>query len=143
VVTGTLLYYARAVGSTILPALSSLATEQAKPTQKKIETVKQLLGYCVTQEEAIITFMASKMILCIHSDAGYCNEKNSSSWARGHFFLSNNEQFPPNSGAIMTNATIVKAVVLSAAEAELGVLFLNAKEGAYMLVTKPTNFRYW
>jgi hypothetical protein len=32
VVTGTLLYYARAVDPTILPALSAIATEQAKPT---------------------------------------------------------------------------------------------------------------
>jgi hypothetical protein len=32
----------------------------------------------------------------------------------------------------MTNATIIKAVMLSAAEAELGVLFLNAKEGVYI-----------
>ncbi len=31
---GTLLYYARAVDSTILTELSSLATEQAKPMQK-------------------------------------------------------------------------------------------------------------
>ncbi len=34
-----LLYYARAVDSTILPALSSLATKQAKPMQKTIEKV--------------------------------------------------------------------------------------------------------
>ena len=78
-VTGTLLYYARAVDSTILPALSSLATKQAKPMQKTIETVKQLLNCCATREEAIITYVASKMILCIHSDAGYCNKKNSRS----------------------------------------------------------------
>jgi hypothetical protein len=64
-VAGMLLYYARAVDSTILPALSSLATEQAKPMQKMIEKVKQLLDYCATQEEAIITYLASKMILCI------------------------------------------------------------------------------
>jgi hypothetical protein len=50
----------------------------------------------------------------------------------GHFSLSNNEQFPPNNGAIMTNATLIKAVMLSAAEAELGALFLNAKEGVYI-----------
>jgi hypothetical protein len=31
----------------------------------------------------------------------------------------------------MTNATIVKAVMSSAAEAELGALFLNAKEALY------------
>ncbi len=39
-VMGTLLYYARAVDSTILTALSSLATEQAKPMQKMMEKVK-------------------------------------------------------------------------------------------------------
>jgi hypothetical protein len=62
-VAGMLLHYdARAVDATILPALSSLATKQAKPTQRTIEKVK----YCATQEEAIITYSASKMILCIH-----------------------------------------------------------------------------
>jgi hypothetical protein len=137
-VTGTLLYYARAVDSTILPALSSLATEQAKPMQKTMETVKQLLDYCATQEEAITTYEASKMILCIHSDVGYCNKKNSRSRAGGRFFLSNNEQFSPNKGAIMTNATIIKEVMSLAAKAELGALFLNAKEGVYIcqIVTK-------
>ena len=39
-VAGTLLYYARAVDSTaILPSLSSLTTEQAKPTAKTKATV--------------------------------------------------------------------------------------------------------
>jgi len=91
-----------------------------------------LLDYCATQEEAIITYTVSKMILCIHSDAGYANEKNTRSRAGGHFFLSNNDQHPPNNGAIMTNATIIKVVMSSAAEAELGSLFFNAKEGVYL-----------
>jgi hypothetical protein len=78
-VLGTLLYYGRAVDPTILPALSSIATEQAKPTENTREKVKQLLDYCATQEDAIITYKASKMILCIHSDAGYANEKNARS----------------------------------------------------------------
>ncbi len=34
------------------------------------------------------------MILAVHSDAGYCNEKNARSRAGGHFLLSNNKQFP-------------------------------------------------
>jgi hypothetical protein len=78
-VAGTLLYYARAVNATILPSLSSVATKQAKPTQEMMKTVKQLLDYCATQEEAIITYNASKMILAVHSDAGYCNKKNAHS----------------------------------------------------------------
>jgi hypothetical protein len=100
-VTGTLLYYARAVDSTILQALSSLATKQAKLMQKTIEKVKQLLDYCTRQEEAIITYLASNMILCIHSNAGYCNKNNVQSQAGGIFFLLNNDQFPPpHNGAI-------------------------------------------
>jgi hypothetical protein len=131
-VAGTLLYYARAVDATILTALSSIATEQAKPTEQTMEKVKQLLDYCATQEEAIITYNASKMLLAVHSDAGYCNEKNARSRAGGHFFLSNDEQFPPNNGAILTQASIIKTVMSSAAEAELGALFLNAKEAVYL-----------
>jgi len=34
----------------------------------------------------------------------------------------------PNNGAILTMSTIIKAVMSSAAEAELGALYLNAKE---------------
>jgi hypothetical protein len=131
-VTGTLLYYARAVDPTILPALSAIATEQAKPTQKTMKNVKQLLDYCATQEDAMITFNASKMILAIHSDAGYANEKKSRSRAGGHFFLSNDDTFPPNNGAILTISTIIKAVMSSAAEAELGALYINAKEAVYL-----------
>jgi hypothetical protein len=59
-VAGSLLYYAKAVDPTILPALSSLATEQARPRMKMMETVKQLLDYCAMQEEAIITFWPVK-----------------------------------------------------------------------------------
>jgi hypothetical protein len=91
-----------------------------------------LLDYCATQEEAIIMYSASKTILCIHIDAGYCNEKNAQSRAGGRFFLSNNDQLPPTNGAIMPNATIIKVVMSLAAEAELGELFLNAKEAVYL-----------
>jgi hypothetical protein len=125
-VTGTLLYYGLAVDNTILPALSAITTEQAQPTEKTKETITQLLDYCATQEEAIITYSASKMILAVHSNAGYCNEKKSRSRAVGHFFLSNDDEFPPNNGAILTVATIIKAVMSSAVEAELGALHINA-----------------
>jgi hypothetical protein len=131
-VMGTLLYYARAVDSTILTALSAIAIEQAKPTEQTRAKVKQLLDYCATQEEAVLTYHASNMILAVHSDAGYCNETKSRSRAGGHFFLSNDVNNPPNNGAILTIATIIKAVMSSAAEAELGALFINAKEAVFL-----------
>ena len=73
-VTGTLLYYARAVDSTILTALNTIATQQAAPTESTLEEVKQLLDYCASQEEAIVTYNASDMILSVHSDASYLSE---------------------------------------------------------------------
>jgi hypothetical protein len=110
-VAGTLLYYARVVDSTILPALSAFATEQANPMEKTRATIKQLLDYCVTQDEVALSYKASKMILAVHSDTGYCNKKKLQSRVGGHFPLSNNDKFPPNNGAILTIPTIIKAVM--------------------------------
>ncbi len=84
------------------------------------------------QDKAVLTYKASKMILAVHSDAGYCNKKKSRSQAGGHFSLSNNDESPPNNGAILTVATIIKAVMSLAVEAELGAPYLNAKEAAYL-----------
>ncbi len=47
---GTHQYYGRAVDSTILPSLSSLATEQAKPMAKTKAMVMQLLDYLAMQD---------------------------------------------------------------------------------------------
>jgi len=117
-VVGTLLYNSRAVDPTMLVALNAIAT--------------QLLDYCASQEEAILTYHSSDMILAIHSDAGYLNESKARSRAGGHFFLSSNVQNPPNNGAVLTIAQIIDAVMSSAAEAELGALFINAKEAVHL-----------
>ena len=50
----------------------------------------------------------------------------------GTFFLSNNDPNPPNNGVILTNGTIIKNVMSSAAEAEIGALYLNAREAVYL-----------
>jgi hypothetical protein len=44
----------------------------------------------------------------------------------------NDNEFPPNNGAILTVVAIIKAVMLSAAEAESGALYINAKEAVYI-----------
>ena len=48
-VTDTFLYYARAVYSTMLVALSALASEQASPTKKTMEKVMTILDYAASQ----------------------------------------------------------------------------------------------
>jgi hypothetical protein len=44
-----------------------------------MKKIKQLLDYCATQEEAVIKYKARKMVLSVHSDTGYGNEKKSRS----------------------------------------------------------------
>ena len=76
------------------------------------------------------------MILHVASDASHICEERSRSQAGGHFFLANqpvkNGNKPPtlptNNGAIHTLCQIIKTVMSSAAEAEIGATFLNAKD---------------
>ena len=49
--------------------------------------------------------------------------------------MSDKSQFPPNNGAVLNIAQIIKAVMTSAAEAELGALYINAKKAAPMRIT--------
>ena len=131
-VTGTLLYYGRAVDPMVLTALNAIATQQASPTEATMGKIKQLLDFVASQEEAVLTYRASDMILAVHSDAGYLNETKARSRAGGHFFLTSDVAYPPNNGAILDIAQIIDAVMSSAAEAELGALFINAREAVHL-----------
>ena len=86
------------------------------------------MDYAATHPDAIVTFRASIMVLAVHSDASYLSEPKARPREGGHFFLSQNIEDPPNNGAVLSTAQILKSVMSSAAEAELGVMFLNAKE---------------
>jgi hypothetical protein len=90
--------------------------------------VHQFLGCAATHPDAIITYKASNMVLAGHSDASYLWETNARSQAGGHFFMSNNDALPPNNGAVLTIAQIIKAVMSSAAEAEISALYINCQE---------------
>ena len=90
--------------------------------------VHQFLDYAATHPDAIITYKASKMVLAGHSDASYLSETNARSHAGGHFIMSNNDPIPANNGAIHTTSQIIKAVMSSVAEAEIGALYINCRE---------------
>ena len=85
-VTGTLLYYSRAVDPTMLVTLNAVATQQASPMQKTMDRIKHLLDYCSSQKKAIITYHSSDMVLAIHSNAGYLNESKARSRVGEAFF---------------------------------------------------------
>ncbi len=55
-VMGVFCYLAQAVDSTMLVAFSSLASEQAAPTERTMQTCLQFLDYAASQKNAIITY---------------------------------------------------------------------------------------
>ena len=71
------------------------------------------------------------MKLAGHSNAGYLNKPKARSGA-GDFYMSDNSSYPPNNGAVLHIAQIIKAVMLSAAEVDLGALYVNAREAVYI-----------
>jgi hypothetical protein len=85
-VTGSVLYYARAVDPTVLMPLNDIATEQTKATEKTQAATNQLLDYLATHPDATIRYHASDMILHMHSDASYLSVSNARSRLRGLFF---------------------------------------------------------
>jgi hypothetical protein len=78
----------------------------------------------------------SLTILHIHSDASYLSVSNAQSRLGGLFFLGNK---PPKqdtlNGSILNFATVIKNVVSSEAESEVGACFHNAQSGAPLRVT--------
>ena len=50
----------------------------------------------------------------------------------GHFFLSRDDPVPADNGAILVISHVIKTVMTSAAEAELGALYINAREAVYI-----------
>ena len=134
-IVGTIMYYARAVDLTTLVALSSIASEQAKATIDTEKRIAQLLDYLHTHNDATIRYVASDMVLNIHSDASYLSEPRARSRLGGTFFLGciPTDTTPIQlNGPILTIANICKFVVASAAEAELGALFYNCQDGTIL-----------
>jgi hypothetical protein len=130
------LYYARAVDPTVLMPLNDIATEQTKATEKTQAATNQMLDYLATHPDATIRHHASDMVLHIHSDASYLSVSNARSRLGGLFFLGNKspEQDTLNE-SILNVAAVIKNVVASDAESEVGACFHNAQSGAPLRVT--------
>jgi hypothetical protein len=78
------------------------------------------------------------MVLNIHSGASYLSEPKACSQACGHFFMGSIPRDGKPSklnGAFHTLCSILRCVVASAAEAELGALFMNCQEGMILKST--------
>eukprot|EP00804_Cyclotella_cryptica_P008148 CCRYP_004621-RA/>CCRYP_004621-RA protein AED:0.29 eAED:0.29 QI:0/0/0/1/0/0/3/0/521 len=126
-VIGVFLYYARAVDCTMLTALGSLATQQAKPTTTTLDRVHQFLDYALSHPNAGVTYRASDMILAAHSDASYLSESHARS-SGGHFFLSKMIITPPTMGPSSPFRKSSKSLCLPLLRPNFGALYINARE---------------
>jgi hypothetical protein len=138
-VVGALLFYARAVDSSMLKALGTISSQQAKSTKTTMQAVTKLLNYCASNPSTTIRYIASDMNLTIDSDASYLSESKSRSTAGGYHYLSNkpskNQVTPPLNGAVLVLCQILKEIVASASEAELAALFHNCREACPLRTT--------
>jgi hypothetical protein len=135
--TGALLYYARAVDPTLIMPINVLASEQSRATADTADKVIKLLNYCNTHPETKIRYHESDMIIYIHSDASYISEREAKSRAGGLFYTgsSTNTDKKLTNGEILIMSKVLKHVMSSAAEAEIGAVFINAKVGAVLRTT--------
>ena len=78
-IVGTLLYYSRCFYATLAATLSSIASEQANGTEETRAACHQLLDYVACHDNATLRYIASGMILAVHSDASYLLEKQARS----------------------------------------------------------------
>jgi hypothetical protein len=127
-VTGSVLYYARSLDPTVLMPLNDIATKQTKSTEKTQAATNQLIDYLETHPDATIRYHASDMILHIHSDASYLSVSHARSRLGGLFCCGDK---PPKedtlNGSILKVASVIKNVVASPADSELGACFQNAQ----------------
>ena len=116
-VTGTFLFYALAIDSTMLPFLSTIASEQNYPIKNTMKRVKNFLQYAASQEKAFITFSTSDMVLTIHYDASCLTKNNTRIRAGGRPFISSDYEYPSRNGDVLNLSTIIRNVISSLAEA--------------------------
>jgi hypothetical protein len=133
-ICGKFLFLGRAVDSTLLCSISTIALQSSKPTEDTMRQTLQLFDYLATQEDAVLSYHTSNMVLAVHRDASYLSKPKARSQVGGHFFLSSDTAVPPNNGAILNIAHIIKNVMSSATEAELAGLYIMARKAIYRII---------
>ena len=126
-ITGKFLFYSRAIDNTMLHALNDIAIATINGTEATLAATKHFLNYAACNPNAEILYRKSDMILQTHADAAYLVCPQARSRAGGYHFLGNIDRTQFN-GPILILAKVIKNVMASAAEAEIGSLFMNAQD---------------
>jgi hypothetical protein len=73
-VCGKFLFLGRAVDSTLLCPISTIALQSSKPTEDTMQQTLQLLNYLAMQEDAVLSYHANNMVLEVHSNVSYLSK---------------------------------------------------------------------
>lgn len=132
-IVGCVLFYARAVDCTMLPAITHIASDIAHPTRQVMQAAIRLLRYAASYPCHELVFNACDMQLCIQSDASYLSRTNARSVAGGIHYCGNKDS-PPSylNGALLAVSCVIPTVCSSVAEAEYAALYLNARHGVWL-----------
>ena len=112
----------------MLPVLNTLIEQQLSPTKNTEAAINHFQDYAATNPSVNIQYKSSDMILHIDSDASYLSEPRARSRTGGTYYLSSLPTDPkkspnlppPANGPIHTECRILKHVVASADEVEVG-----------------------
>jgi hypothetical protein len=106
-VCGVFLFLAQAVNGGCSQLSAHLLPNKQTRKKKTMELCKKFLDFMATQEEAILTYHVSKMVLAIHSNALYLSEPKARIQAGGHMFIAGKEEIPFNNGAVLNISQII------------------------------------
>ena len=99
-----------------------MTSRRQKNTKECAAAVKYSLNYAASNPEAEIIYRASDMIVQVDSDAAFLVCPEAQRCAGGFFFLGNKDK------NLFIGPIHVLAKMASASEAEVAVLFMNARE---------------
>ena len=131
-IVGSLLYYSRAIDSTMLPATTAVSSQQAKPTDNVLKTAEDILHYAAAYPNNKLVLYACDMHLFIQSDASYLSRQGAGSVAGGVFYLGDKDKPEVINGPILAASNLISVVVAAVSEAEYGACFQNAQLGVWL-----------
>jgi hypothetical protein len=120
-------------------SVNVLALEQTKAKTESVGGTSNCLTiathFCMPHYA--IMYHVSYMIINIHSGASYPSEIKANIRSGGSFYMVSNIDKPNRltNGAVSIISMVLKHGMSSAAEAEIGSVFINAKEGTVLHTT--------
>jgi len=128
---GCILFYARAIDSTMLPAVNHISSVQSDLTAHVQLMGQRLLAYGAAYPDNTLVYHASDMRLRILSDCSYLSRPKAGSVVGGVGFLGSATDSTVINGPLFTISSLLDVVVASAAEGEYGSVYFNAKHGVW------------